>query len=254
MKILISPAKSLDYSTALPTIETSKPAFLKQAKIIQKELKKYQPNDLKELMHISESLAQLNWTRNQERKLSSTILNETHRQALFAFNGDVYEGIDAYSLATKELDYLDAHLRILSGLYGFLKPKDVIEPYRLEMGTRMAVGESSNLYHFWKPLLALQLKKELKKQDVVVNLASNEYFKAIDTKILERTVITPEFKEYRDGQLKTIGFFAKKARGQMVRFMAKNQISDVEQLKTFAEDGYSYDEKCSSARHWVFTR
>lgn len=255
MKILISPAKSLDYTTKVPTNIITKPTFLKEAKVINEVLKSKTPMDLEELMKISNTLAELNWKRNQERTFTIKETDESDfRQAVFAFNGDVYTGLDAYTLKETQFEPLQEKVRILSGLYGMLKPFDGIEPYRLEMGTKMKVGEDNNLYDFWKPILANALNKELKQGELVVNLASNEYFSAIDKKQLKGTLIVPEFKELRDGKLKTISFYAKKARGMMVRYILDNNVEDVNGLKKFNIDGYGWSEGDSEGNNLVFTR
>lgn len=255
MKILISPAKSLDYTTKVPTNIITKPTFLKEAKVINEVLKSKTPMDLEELMKISNTLAELNWKRNQERTFTIKETDESDfRQAVFAFNGDVYTGLDAYTLKETQFEPLQEKVRILSGLYGMLKPFDGIEPYRLEMGTKMKVGEDNNLYEFWKPILANALNKELKQGELVVNLASNEYFSAIDKKQLKGTLIVPEFKELRDGKLKTISFYAKKARGMMVRYILDNNVEDVNGLKKFNIDGYGWSEGDSEGNNLVFTR
>lgn len=254
MKIVLSPAKSLDYQSDLPAQAFTKPLFIKEAKKIQTVLKKQKPADLSSLMHISDKLANLNWTRNKERKFTVDKLTSHTRQAVFAFNGDVYEGLDAYTLTGEQLEFLQQNLRILSGLYGYLKPLDIIEPYRLEMGTKLAVGEAKDLYAFWKPVLIKKLQAEMEKNEILVNLASHEYFSAIDTKLLKHKVITPEFKDYKNGQLKTISFFAKKARGLMVRYIADHKITDPEALKNFTADGYQFDENLSNEKKWIFTR
>src|SRR5690554_2539033 len=204
MKVVISPAKSLDYTTDLPSTTFTNPVFLKQSKEINTVLKDLTPNELKDLMSISDKLAELNWQRNQERKYKLTELNPKVRQAVYAFNGDVYTGLDAYTLSPEKVDYLQNHLRILSGLYGLLKPLDAIEPYRLEMGTKLPINDKKDLYDFWKETLTKSLNKELKKNDDLINLASNEYFSAIDKKAIKATIITPEFKDYKDGKLKMI--------------------------------------------------
>lgn len=254
MKIVISPAKSLDFETQVPTTIFTQPVFLKQSKEINNVLKYVSPKELSNLMSISDKLADLNWQRNQERKYKLTELNPKVRQAVFAFNGDVYTGLDAYSLSTENIDYLQNHLRILSGLYGCLKPLDAIEAYRLEMGIKLPVGESKDLYSFWKENVTKLLNKELKKNDVLINLASNEYFSVIDKKALKAKIITPEFKDYKDGKLKMISFFAKKARGLMVRYMADHAIENPEDLKLFNVEGYQFDETLSTEIKWVFTR
>lgn len=252
MKIIISPAKSLDFERQLPTNKTSKPLFLNEAKIINGILKKLKPADLSEIMHISDNLAQLNWQRNKSFKTPFT--PENSRPAIYAFNGDVYLGLDGYSIAEEKLDILQNKLRILSGQYGILKPFDLIQAYRLEMGTQLSINETKNLYEFWKESLTNSLNKELKKNELFINLASNEYFSVIDTKKLKVSVVTPEFKDYKDGKLKMISFFAKKARGLMVRYIIDHDVETLDQLKSFNSEGYVFDENLSKGNTLVFTR
>ena len=252
MKIVISPAKSLDYTTALPTQNFSEPQFLDKANTIQKTLKKKKPKDLMELMDISEKLADLNWQRNQDWALPFT--PENARPAVYAFNGDVYTGLDAYTIPTEKLDDLQDQLRILSGLYGILRPLDLMQEYRLEMGTSIAIGTKKNLYEFWKKTITDALNKELTKDELFLNLASNEYFSAVDTKALKVPVITPEFKDYKDGKLKMISFFAKKARGLMVRYIIDSNAKTIEDLKGFNYEGYAFDANLSKGNTLVFTR
>ncbi|WP_121964710.1 peroxide stress protein YaaA [Myroides sp. N17-2] len=255
MKILISPAKSLDYATAVPVDKTTKPAFVKESKMINEVLQSKTPMDLEALMKISNNLAELNWKRNQERTFAKKEGRESDfRQAIFAFNGDVYTGLDAYSLTPEKIDVLQNKLRILSGLYGLLKPLDEIEPYRLEMGTKMSIGDKANLYEFWKPILVEALNKEMRQDELLVNLASNEYFSSIDKKAIKGILVTPDFKELRDGKLKTISFYAKKARGLMVRYIIDNDINDIDGLKKFNVDGYAWSEGDSKGNNLVFTR
>lgn len=252
MKIVISPAKSLDFEKTLPTHQFSKPVYLKQAKEIVAVLKKLKPNDLSELMEISENLAQLNWERNKAFKTPFTPQNA--RPAVFAFNGDVYTGLDAYSIPEEKYSILQEKLRILSGQYGILKPLDLMQGYRLEMGTQLPLGEHKNLYSYWKEILTTALNKELKKNELFINLASNEYFSVIDIKKLKVPVITPEFKDYKDGKLKMISFFAKKARGLMVRYIIDKDIETIDDLKGFNYDGYQFDANLSIGNTLVFTR
>jgi cytoplasmic iron level regulating protein YaaA (DUF328/UPF0246 family) len=228
MKIIISPAKSLDFESPLPT------------------------KQLSELMSISDKLAELNYTRNQEWSLPFTPANA--RQAVFAFNGDVYVGLDAYSITTDKLPVLQEKLRILSGLYGILKPLDLIQPYRLEMGTNLAVGKAKNLYEFWRKTLTDALNQELAQDELVINLASKEYAEAIDFKALKGKVIVPEFKDYKDGKLKIISFFAKKARGLMTRYIIDNNCETLEDLKGFQSENYRFDQSLSKGNKLVFTR
>ena len=203
-------------------------------------------------MSISDKLADLNWQRNKNWKTPFT--TENARPAIYAFNGDVYLGLDSYSIPAEKINDLQNRLRILSGLYGLLKPLDLIQPYRLEMGTKMSIGEHKNLYEFWKPNIIKALNKELVKGELFVNLASNEYFSAIDTKLLKVPVITPEFKDYKDGKLKIISFFAKKARGLMVRFIIDTNAQTLDDLKGFNYEGYQYDANLSKDSTLVFTR
>ncbi|MBF6608748.1 MAG: peroxide stress protein YaaA [Flavobacterium sp.] len=252
MKIVISPAKTLDYESDLPIAEYSQPAFLSRSRKIHSVLKKLKPAELSELMDISANLADLNWRRNKKWKTPFTA--ENARPAVFAFNGDVYTGLDAYSIPNENFAPLQDKLRILSGLYGILKPLDLIQPYRLEMGTKLAVGESENLYDFWRETITKSLNKELKKNELFVNLASQEYFSAIDVKKLKVPVITPEFRDFKDGKLKMISFFAKKARGMMVRYIIDTHAKTIDDLKGFNYDGYAFDANLSKGNKLVFTR
>ena len=252
MKIVISPAKSLNYETQLPITTYTESAFLSKAVTIQKTLKKKKPKQLMELMDISDKLAELNWQRNQEWNVPFS--PENARQAVYAFDGDVYTGLDVYSLSTEKVLVLQEKLRILSGLYGLLKPLDLMQPYRLEMGTKIQIGTKKNLYEFWKKTITDTLNKELSKGELFINLASNEYFSAIDTKTLKVPVITPEFKDYKDGKLKMISFFAKKARGLMVRYIIDNNAETIDDLKGFNYEGYAFDANLSKGNTLVFTR
>ena len=204
-------------------------------------------------MDISENLAELNWQRNQERNLLE-LENSKSRQAVFAFSGEVYVGLDAYSLNASQIDSMQDKLRILSGLYGILKPLDLVQPYRLEMGTKLPIGTKKNLYEFWKVTLTKALNAELTKDELVINLASTEYFSALDHKKLIAPLITPEFKDYKDGKLKMISFFAKKARGLMVRYILDTNASTIEDLKLFNYEGYAFDANLSTPTKLVYTR
>ncbi|WP_439554443.1 peroxide stress protein YaaA [Flavobacterium macrobrachii] len=252
MKIVISPAKSLNFEKALPTARFSEPKFLKEATTIQKTLKKIKPKQLMELMAISDKLAELNWQRNQDWETPFTTKNA--RPAVYAFDGDVYQGLDVYTLPEAKLDGLQDKLRILSGLYGLLQPLDLMQPYRLEMGTSLPIGKNKNLYEFWKKTITKQLNDELQKDELFINLASNEYFSAVDSKALKVPVITPEFKDYKDGKLKMISFFAKKARGLMVRYIIDTNAETIDDLKAFNYEGYAFDANLSSGNKLVFTR
>ncbi|MNF27631.1 hypothetical protein D3C84_82910 [compost metagenome] len=252
MKIVISPAKSLNFEKELPTETFSQASFLKEARQVHQVLKQKSPKELSELMAISDKLADLNWQRNQDWKTPFTTKNA--RPAVYAFDGDVYTGLDAYSIPPSKLEGLQDKLRILSGLYGLLKPLDLIQPYRLEMGTKLPIGERKNLYEFWKETVTKALNKELKKDELFINLASNEYFSAVDVKALKVPVITPDFKDYKDGKLKMISFFAKKARGMMVRYIIDTNAQTIDDLKGFNYDGYQFDANLSKGNHLVFTR
>ncbi|WP_330444078.1 peroxide stress protein YaaA [Flavobacterium sp. C4GT6] len=252
MKIVISPAKSLDFDTKLPTRKHSDSSFLPQSELIHNVLKEKSPDELGKLMSISKKLADLNWQRNQDWHTPFTTKNA--RPAVYAFNGDVYTGLDAYTIPVSKLNKLQDSLRILSGLYGLLKPLDLIQPYRLEMGTQMPVEDSKNLYEFWKKTITQALNDELKDDELFINLASKEYFDAVDTKALKVPVITPEFKDYKDGKLKMISFFAKKARGMMVRYIIDNNVRSLNGLKGFDYEGYKFDASLSKGNKLVFTR
>lgn len=252
MKIVISPAKSLNFEKELPTSKFTESLFLKESKKVHKILKAKKPSELSELMSISDKLADLNWERNQSWE--TPFSPENSRPAIYTFDGDVYTGLDAYSIPLDKLDLLQDKLRILSGLYGLLKPLDLMQAYRLEMGTKMPIGEYKNLYEFWKNTITKALNKELEKGELFINLASNEYFLAIDVKSLKVPVITPDFKDYKDGKLKIISFFAKKARGMMVRYIIDTNAQTIDDLKGFNYEGYQYDDSLSKENNLVFTR
>ena len=236
MKLLISPAKSLDFEKDLPFEKTTTPLFEKEALHINSVLKKQSINDLGKLMHISDALASLNWDRNQKFKSPST----PSRAAVFAFNGDVYSGLDAYTIPKKKIKTLEDKLRILSGLYGLLRPLDAIRPYRLEMGTSLTFDTDKNLYSFWKTKITDQLNAELKEGELLVNLASKEYFSAIDSKSIKSPIVTPQFKDFKNGKLKIISFFAKIARGMMVRYLIDKDASSINEILGFNFDGYTF--------------
>lgn len=252
MKIVISPAKSLNFEKVVPTNTYTEPQFLKEASAIQNTLKKKKPSDLSALMAISDKLAALNWQRNQEWQTPFTL--ENARQAVYAFDGDVYTGLDVYTLPEDKLAVLQNKLRILSGLYGLLKPLDLMQAYRLEMGTAIAIGKNKNLYEFWKSTITETLNSELENGELFLNLASNEYFSAVDAKKIKVPVITPEFKDFKDGKLKMISFFAKKARGLMVRYILDTNAESMDDLKGFNYEGYSFDANLSKGNSLVFTR
>lgn len=252
MKVLLSPAKSLDFEAPAPTPEFSTALFLKQAEKINKVLRKKKPKVLSELMNISDKLAQLNWERNQQWQVPFP--EEQSKSAIYAFNGDVYEGFNAYELPLGKIDLMQSTVRILSGLYGVLKPLDLILPYRLEMGTSLPIGSHKNLYAFWKDTVTKYLNAELQPNEVLVNLASKEYAEVVDFKKIKTTVVAPEFKDYKNGQLKIISFFAKKARGQMARYILDTNAKTVDDLKKFNYGGYVWDESLSKGNQLVFTR
>ena len=253
MKIVISPAKSLDFESALPTSQYTQPLFLEQSKKLNAILKKKKPRALSKLMSISDNLAELNWERNQQFSLPFT--PENARPAVYSFNGDVYQGLDAYTIPEKNLEKLQDILRILSGLYGVLKPLDLIQPYRLEMGTQLKVGRKKNLYEFWQKQLTDHLNGELEDGELFINLASNEYFGAVNEKKLKVPVITPIFKDWKNDSLKVISFFAKKARGSMVRYILDTNAQTLEDLKGFNYDDYHYSaEHTLSGNQPVFVR
>ena len=241
MKIVISPAKSLNFDAALPTERFSQPQFLAESEKLNKVLRKKKPKALSKLMSISDNLAQLNWERNQQ--FSTPFSSENARPAVYAFNGDVYQGLDAYTLPEDKLEDLQTTLRILSGLYGLLKPLDLIQPYRLEMGTQLKIGRKKNLYEFWKKTLTAHLNVELGDGELFINLASNEYFGAIDEKTLKVPVITPVFKDWKNDKLKVISFFAKKARGSMVRYILDANAQTLDDIKGFDYDDYQYSQE-----------
>jgi len=249
MIAVLSPSKSMDMTPG-PATETGQPAFLDRSKKLISTLRKFSTPDLMEFMAISEKLAALNRQRFKEWKAPFNTSNA--KQATFAFTGDVYDGLDAPSLKKKELQFAQNHLRILSGLYGLLKPLDLIQPYRLEMGRPLKTRGATTLYAFWKETITDELNQLDGK--LLINLASQEYFKAIDRKKLNKQILSPIFKDQKNGKLKVISFYAKKARGSMARFIVQNQITDAEALKAFDIDGYCYADEFSSATDLVFTR
>ena len=242
MKILISPAKSLDFESNLPTKIITKPCFVNEANNINSILKKKSPQDIQKLMTISEKLAELNWERNQKFSAQETD-KQINRAAIYAFNGDVYSGLDPYTLPEEKIDKMQSQIRILSGLYGVLRPLDQIQAYRLEMGTKISIGSNNNLYSFWKNKVTNQLKSELEEGELILNLASKEYFSVIDTSLLSNTIISPEFKDFKNGKLKIISFYAKKARGLMARYLIDEDIFDLEGIRLFSSEGYRYSEE-----------
>ena len=239
MKILISPAKSLNFEDKVQTSINSKPLFHNDAIKINSELKKESIESLCDLMRISSKLGELNWTRNQDFIKDSNY----SKQAIFAFNGDVYDGLDINSLDNEKHQLVNNIIRILSGLYGILKPFDHIKPYRLEMGTKFSINGNKNLYDFWKSKVTNQLKSELAEDELIVNLASNEYFSVINSKEVSNKIISPQFKDFKNGTLKIISFYAKKARGLMSRFIIDNNVKSVNEILSFDSGGYSYSKR-----------
>ncbi|WP_250433913.1 peroxide stress protein YaaA [Hanstruepera flava] len=252
MKLVLSPAKSLDYESKLPTTKTTEACFLNEAERLNKLLKKKSAKSLSKLMSISDNLGQLNYERNQEWQLPFT--KDSARQAVYAFSGDVYRGLDAYTISEKQLDKLQDTVRIISGLYGVLKPLDLIMPYRLEMGTKFPVGKNKNLYEFWKKKVTQALNDELEDDELFLNLASNEYFKAIDTKALKVPVVTANFKDLKNGEYKTIMTFAKLARGYMTRYIIDTDAKTLDDIKGFNYEGYGFSESMSTDTDLVFIR
>ncbi|WP_151635002.1 peroxide stress protein YaaA [Noviherbaspirillum aerium] len=254
MLLVISPAKSLDYETPSTTKVHTLPDFLDHSAELIETLRPLSPAQLSSLMDISDALAVLNVTRYAT--WSPEFSPKNAKQAVLAFNGDVYEGLDAASLTEKQIAYLQSRLRILSGLYGVLRPLDLMQPYRLEMGTSLANPRGRNLYAFWGNLVTEALNAQLaaNRSDVLVNLASDEYFKAVKPKQLDARVIYPVFEDWKNGKYKVISFFAKRARGLMARYAAIKGITQAEKLKQFNLDGYAHDPAASDDNHWVFRR
>ena len=253
MKIIISPAKSLDFDSELNSQNVSVPKFLEKTLAINSILKQKSPSDLMKLQSISEKLSDLNWKRNLE--FSRNHNDDNSRPAIFACNGDVYEGLDVKTLDVKKIDFLQNNLRIISGLYGVLKPLDLIQPYRLEMGTKISINGSSNLYEYWSNDITKFLSDELLSSEFLLNLASNEYFSAIDKSKINSEIISPIFKDFKNGKLKIISFYAKKARGMMVRYVADNLIDSYDNLLSFNYGGYVFNENETTVRNQpVFTR
>ncbi len=254
MLILISPAKKLDFTTPLPTGQQTQPQLIEEAEQLAAIMKKKDVAELAELMKLSAPLAELNMQRYQTWQTPFTPDNA--RQALFAFSGDVYQGLASYTLNQEQIAFAQQHLRILSGLYGLLRPLDLIQPYRLEMGTRLKTEKGSNLYHFWGDLITQTITESMQAQgdNTVINLASNEYFKSVQARKLPATIITPVFKELRQGRYRIISFHAKRARGMLCRYIIDHAIHDPEALKGFDLDRYSYNASLSQPSEFVFTR
>jgi hypothetical protein len=254
MLTVISPAKTLDFDTPTVTDAFTQPVHLTQSRKLVRRMRQLSGQELSSLMKVSGNIADLNQQRFKQWK--TPFKPENARQAIFAFKGDVYIGLDAYSMTRQNVDFAQNHLRILSGLYGVLRPLDLMQPYRLEMGTRIDTDTGKNLYQFWDGRITRTLNQELKQSNAntLINLASNEYFKAIKPKLLNAEVITPVFKDYNKGGYQVIGFFAKKARGLMARYLIDNEIDKPAELMNFSADGYAYNAAMSNSHEWVFTR
>lgn len=252
MKVLLSPAKSLDFDTAVPHTKMSQPLFLEKAAKVNEVLRKKSPKKLIELMGISPSLADLNYQRNQDWSTKASESEE--RAAVYAFSGEVYRGLDIYNLPTDRIDFMQDTLRILSGHYGLLRPLDQIMPYRLEMGTKLSIGRAKNLYDFWRKEVTKSLSSDLEPGEIVVNLASNEYAKCIDFDALENPVYTPVFKEFKNGGYKVLAVYAKHARGLMARYIIESGAKSREDLMRFSEGGYALSEEMSQGNQLFFTR
>ncbi|MDQ7074626.1 MAG: peroxide stress protein YaaA [Gammaproteobacteria bacterium] len=255
MLIVISPAKTLDLKPN-PIQKQSQPTLLEHSQQLNNRLRQLSALDISELMKVSSKIAELNFERNLAWQPPFDLNNA--KQALLAFKGDVYTGLNVESFSADDLDYAQQHLRILSGLYGLLKPLDLMQAYRLEMGSRLSTSRGKNLYQFWDQIVTDELNSvfqtENEKEPLLINLASNEYFKVIKKSNLKAKIITPIFKEYKNGDYKIIGIYAKRARGLMSRFIIQNRIANAEQIKTFSHEGYAFNATLSSESEWVFSR
>jgi uncharacterized protein len=254
MLILLSPAKNLDYSPPTNEAPRTLPRMSDDIAALAKVTVKLSRPQIAKMMHLSEKLADLNWHRFQS--LTATLEGEDTLQAVLAFNGDVYQGLSARTLSQPNLEWAQEHVRILSGLYGLLRPLDAIAPYRLEMGTRIKTKRGDSLYDYWGSRISKALNADLADtlEPVVVNLASTEYFSAVDKKALKAKIVTCHFKEIKDGEARVLSFYAKKARGMMARFAIENQIDRPQGLKDFAVEGYEFDPSTSKPDNLVFTR
>lgn len=254
MLAVISPAKTLDFKTPLPNIGATQPNFLPQSEDLVQLCRKFNPAELASLMHISDKLAGLNVARFMEWQLEHN--EENARQAMFAFKGEVYSGLDAYSLTLEDIQFAQEHLRMLSGLYGILRPLDLIQPHRLEMGTKLINEKGKNLYEFWGNQLAQNMQNfpESRGSEVLINLASDEYFKALKPYLKKMTVIKPIFLDEKNGRYKVISIYAKKARGLMCRYLIQNRLNDPKVLKAFDLGGYAFCQAESTKTEWVFKR
>ncbi|MBH47136.1 MAG: peroxide stress protein YaaA, partial [Halobacteriovorax sp.] len=251
MLVVVSPAKKLDFESPAPTKKFTQLSEIDKSKKLISELKKCDAKKIKALMKLSDSLAELNVKRYNEFKTPFSLKNS--KQAMFAFKGDTYIGLDADTMKENDIEYAQEHLRILSGLYGLVSPLDLIQPYRLEMGTKFACDGNKNLYEFWQESITAKINSLLKSKKVLVNLASNEYFGAVDSNRIDGEIITPAFKEKKGNDYKIVSFFAKRARGMMSRYIIDHRLSDPKQLLNFDVDGYEYNPKLSSEFSPVFT-
>ena len=254
MLVVISPAKTLDFETPAITNTATKPLMLKDSAELVDIMRGYAPDDIVNLMGVSQKIGELNSERFMNWHTPFTKKNA--KQALLAFKGDVYTGLNAESFSEDDFAFAQSHLRILSGLYGVLRPLDLIQAYRLEMGTKLENGRGKNLYEFWGSQPSVALKKQLAgmKSKVLINLASNEYFNVVDKKLLDTEIITPVFKDYKNGKYKIISFYAKRARGLMSAYIIKHRIEDPAKLRKFNTAGYRFDKDSSDAKQWVFLR
>jgi len=254
MLLVISPAKTLDLDTPPQTKKYSTPAYLDQAEQLVRRMRQYNELDVMELMSVSAKIAELNVQRFAEWHTPFTRKNA--KQAVLAFKGDVYTGLDAQSFSEADFKFAQQHVRILSGLYGVLRPLDLMQAYRLEMGRKIDTDRGKNLYEFWDTQITEALNKQLKSlgSNHLINLASNEYFKSVKPKLLDAEIITPEFKDYKNGAYKMMGVYAKKARGMLSRYIVQNQITEPQMIQEFNEDGYKINKKLSKGNTWVFTR
>ena len=252
MKTLISPSKTLNFDNNINCDITSKCRLIDYTSELHKILISYSKNDLKNLMNVSDKIAELNYNRFKTWEDPSN--SKTSKQAIYAFKGDVYSGLDAESIEEDKFDYLQNSLRIISGYYGLLRPFDQILPYRLEMGTKLENKNGNNLYKFWGDKITDVLNEDLDKNDIIVNLASDEYFKSINRGKIKSKIITPVFKEFKNGLYKVIAIYAKKARGLMSRFLIERKSTSIDDIKLFNIDGYSFDSNLSNDSQLVFTR
>ncbi len=254
MIVVISPAKTLDFENPAVTETFSQPDFLAKSTKLIDQLRQLDPAKVSALMNISDKLGSLNFGRFQDWQTPFTQANA--KQAVLAFKGDVYTGLDADTLSEADLQYAQQHLRILSGLYGLLRPLDLIQPYRLEMGTPFANNDGKNLYEFWGSSITDAMNDVLATEDspILVNLASNEYFKSLQPQAVKAKIVTPVFKDFKGDKYKIISFFAKKARGLMTRYIIENRIEQADQIKAFDVEGYQYAESMSNDKEWVFIR